>query len=231
MFWAGEKLAKFLGAEEIVQPFIEGRIDSNAYWLSVGSECFVTSDHKRAWPDAGIQSFEHGRFGAGKTSCVIPTGQFAFLITYETIKMPSNAMGFISLRTKKAKFKGLVNISGFHVDPGYYGKIIFAVFNAGPSPIHIRQGDELFQMWLADIDVSENRTDASTKIRDGRLEVTKLDSDIVTNVSDRLVSLQDISKKIESLDRKIFQIWATGIAFAAGLAIVLNWSKILNAIP
>jgi hypothetical protein len=41
-------------------------------------------------------------------------------------------MAFISMRTA-FKFKGLVNISGFHVDPGYKGKLIFAVFNASPT--------------------------------------------------------------------------------------------------
>ena len=48
-------------------------------------------------------------------------------------------MAFISIKAK-LKFRGLVNVSGFHIDPGYRGKIIFAVFNAGPQPILLRRG-------------------------------------------------------------------------------------------
>ena len=48
----------------------------------------------------------------------IPPGQFAFLLTEEVVSVPPDALAFISIRAK-TKFRGLVNVSGFHVDPGY----------------------------------------------------------------------------------------------------------------
>ena len=51
---------------------------------------------------------------------MIPPGQFAFLLTAETVTMPDNAIAFISIKAR-LKFNGLINISGFHVDPGYRG--------------------------------------------------------------------------------------------------------------
>src|SRR5579872_6014574 len=53
---------------------------------------------------------------------VIEPGDFAILITYEYVHVPSHLMGFISVRMKY-KSQGLVNISGFHVDPSFYGRI------------------------------------------------------------------------------------------------------------
>ncbi len=54
--------------------------------------------------------------------------------------------------------EGLVNVSGFHVDPGWSGSLIFAVFNAGPATIHLQRGIQLFLLWIADLDeASEKR--------------------------------------------------------------------------
>ncbi len=36
--------------------------------------------------------------------------------------------------------------------PGYRGKLIYAVYNAGPSRICLREGDILFKLWIAEID-------------------------------------------------------------------------------
>src|SRR5690606_791554 len=92
-----------------------------------------------------------GKFVKRGESFTIPPGQFAFLLTEEVVSIPDNLMGWISLRSG-IKFKGLVNISGFHVDPGFKGNLIYSVFNAGPSPIPISRGDPLFKLWIAELD-------------------------------------------------------------------------------
>jgi dCTP deaminase len=45
-----------------------------------------------------------------------------------------------------------VNVSGFHADPGWDGPLIFAVYNAGPSAVHLHRGLPLFLIWYADLD-------------------------------------------------------------------------------
>lgn len=72
-----------------------------------------------------------------------PPGQFAFILAEETVRVPPSAMAFISMRAT-FKMKGLVNVSGFHVDPGWNGPLIFAVHNAGPGPVHLQRGLPLF---------------------------------------------------------------------------------------
>jgi len=49
------------------------------------------------------------------------------------------------------KQKGLISVSGFHVDPGFRGRIAFTVFNAGPKDIDLRYGDRLFMIAYATV--------------------------------------------------------------------------------
>jgi hypothetical protein len=68
----------------------------------------------------------------------IYAGQFAYLLTEEVVKIPSSAMGLISLKFG-VKGPGLINVSGFHVDPGYWGRLVFSVYNAGPSEARLQR--------------------------------------------------------------------------------------------
>jgi dCTP deaminase len=56
-------------------------------------------------------------------------------------------MGFIAVKFTYKKL-GLINISGFHVDPGYKGKLIFSVYNVGPNDILIRRGQPVFSIFF-----------------------------------------------------------------------------------
>jgi len=67
------------------------------------------------------------------------------------VTVPNTALAFISVRATR-KFRGLANVSGFHVDPGYSGRLVFSVFNAGPGSVHLARGDDCFLIWYADLD-------------------------------------------------------------------------------
>ncbi len=73
----------------------------------------------------------------------IEPGQFALLTTYEKFDMPIDLVAFISMRFS-IKAKGLINVSGFQVDPGYRGVFIFSVYNAGPVKVPLKYKDEIF---------------------------------------------------------------------------------------
>ncbi len=49
------------------------------------------------------------------------------------------------------------NVSGFHIDPGYKGRLVFAVYNAGPSTLPMKYGERLFSLWIADLDSTDDR--------------------------------------------------------------------------
>jgi dCTP deaminase len=130
-FWSSQTLAARV-AELTDPPVPKDAIDCNAITLRVGREIYVTPELE----DAHIRTKQQLRNNQG---FVIPPGQFAYLMTEEIVKVPNNTMAFISIKAT-FKMKGLVNVSGFHADPGWAGPLIFAVFNAGPSPVHLHQG-------------------------------------------------------------------------------------------
>ncbi len=138
-FWSSQTLKARIPADQLVVPYDGSRVVHSAYEMGVGSEAFVTSN-----PSDKTQV-------AAGAKIVIPPGQFGLLVTRETVHIPANVIAFISIRAG-IKFQGLVNVSGFHVDPGYCGQLKFAVYNAGCRTIVLDQDQRVFMIWFADLD-------------------------------------------------------------------------------
>ena len=188
MFWSGETLRKRLAA--LIKPFAPDRVDCAAYRLSVGPEVYVSPNDQTSDPTTVTV-----RKLAPDEAFTIPPGQFAFLLTEEIVSVPADALAFISIRAK-TKFRGLVNVSGFHVDPGYRGQLTFAVFNAGPLPIHLKRGQQIFLIWYASLD----RETSKKKDDDVR---TGIDTELITGVAGELESLTGLSMKIKRVDETL----------------------------
>ena len=187
-FWSGETLAKRLPS--LVEPFDPSAIDCAAYTLHVGREVYVSPDGSIVSPDRHTREMvEEGG------SLAIPPGQFAFLVSEENVVVPDNAIAFISIKAR-VKFRGLINISGFHVDPGYRGRLLFSVLNAGPRPLHIRQGQELFLIWYADLD-------GSTQMRKSGAGFDRIEAELINGISGKILSLQSLSERQRDLEAKI----------------------------
>lgn len=116
--------------------FSDGNLGQASYDLCVGDEVYLSEEGvpKHLGPDCPY--------------VVLPPGQFALVKTFERIRIPRDLIGMISIRSK-FKFQGLINISGFHVDPTYEGNLIFAVQNVGPNEIRLRYRDPAFMIMLA----------------------------------------------------------------------------------
>ena len=125
----------------------------------------------------------------------VPPGQFAFLLTEECVTVRCKEIAFISIRAR-TKFRGLMNVSGFHVDPGFTGRLTFAVFNAGSASVHLRQGDEIFLIWYADL------TDPVTMPRPCGPE--GIQSDWIAGVgAGKLYSLAGIANSMDAVEQKL----------------------------
>ena len=88
------------------------------------------------------------RLGTEAPYILLPPGQFALIKTFEKIRIPEKLIGLISIRSR-FKFQGLVNISGFHVDPTFEGHLIFSVQNVGPNDISLEYKHPTFMLMLA----------------------------------------------------------------------------------
>lgn len=188
MFWSGETLSERL--KPLIDPFVSERVDCAAYTLAIGPEVYVSPNDQTADPTTvTVRKLTEGE------AFTIPPGQFAFLLTEEVVSIPADALAFISIRAK-TKFRGLVNVSGFHVDPGYRGQLTFAVFNAGPVPIHLKRGQPIFLIWYASLDC-ETRFKKDGTVHRG------IDPEIVTAVAGELQSFAGLSKKVKDVDKSL----------------------------
>lgn len=188
MFWSGETLSDRL--KTLVDPFVPERVDCASYTLSIGPEVYVSPNDQTADPTTvTIRKLNE------EEAFAIPPGQFGFLLTEEVVSVPSDALAFISIRAK-TKFRGLINVSGFHVDPGYCGQLTFAVFNAGPVPVHLKRGQPAFLIWYAGLDRE------TTSKKDGSIH-KGIDPSVVTAISGELQSFASLSKKIENVDKAL----------------------------
>ncbi|MER9176583.1 deoxycytidine triphosphate deaminase [Mesorhizobium sp. M0955] len=187
MFWGGERLKVELG--ELITDFDFKRVDHASYRLRVGPEIYVSPtgepDDPRNKPKTLLTE------GQGFT---IPAGQFGFVLTEERVTVPKEAIAFISIRAGY-KFRGLVNVSGFHVDPNYEGRLIFSVFNAGPGPVHLSRGEPCFLIWYADLD---RPSDVEKK-----LGFDSIPSDLTGPIAGGLQSFAGLLSKINENDKKL----------------------------
>jgi dCTP deaminase len=116
--------------------FSDDSVSQASYDLRVGDEVFLSE--KRIPTHLGQEA----------PYVILPPGQFALVKTYEEIFIPPDLIGLLSIRSTY-KFQGLINISGFHVDPTYKGHLIFAVQNVGPNDIRLRYREPVFMLMLA----------------------------------------------------------------------------------
>jgi dCTP deaminase len=180
-FWSSQTLEERIKQLIDPPPEWDGAIDCNAITLTVGQEIYITPELE----EAHTRSKQLLRNNQG---FLIPPGQFAFLMTAEVVRVPPDAMAFISMKAT-FKMKGLVNVSGFHADPGWDGPLIFAVFNAGPSPVHLHRGLPLFLIWYADLD----QESAKRKSRPGP---TQIPPATINNMTGGVNSIHLLDKRL-----------------------------------
>ena len=134
-------------------------------------------------------------------------------------------MAFISMKAK-LKFRGLINVSGFHVDPGFSGRLIFSVFNAGPKPLHVKRGDELFLIWFADLD-------RVTKKKKSNVPLDNISSELINGISGEIQSAHSLSEKLESIDKslneKIEEVNRRVIKYTTTIAIMVTIVSVLGS--
>jgi dCTP deaminase len=191
-FWSSQTLS--LRLPSLIEPFNDDHIQSASYELCLGEEVYIS-----ALPDTPLKERKKIILSE-KETVTIPPGQFGFLITSEIIKVPNNALAFISMKFK-FKSKGLINVSGLHVDPGYNGKLIFAVYNAGPLNFHIARGERVFSIWYADLDKDDEKP--RNKAGYDLIPTDLMNSpDLVSSLPYLVKRLDDIDKKIETYSVK-----------------------------
>jgi dCTP deaminase len=203
-FWSTRRLLSRQEESNLIRPFDKQFAKQGAYERSLGPDVFITSE-----ADQTKQTLENGK------QVSIPPGQFGLLITEEVVTIPQDAIGFISVRFT-IKRRGLVNVSGFHVDPGFSGRLQFAVYNAGSQSIVLARGDRVFMIWFSDL--TDRTPDPYNGKNFGQMQIS---SDDVMYIKGEVASPAVLKKKIEGLEREVAFIKSTLVALTIAFLVAL----------
>jgi len=153
----------------------------------------------------------------------INPGQFALLLSQEKVTIPKDKIAFISIKVSE-KFKGLINVSGFHVDPGFAGQLIFSVYNAGPSKITLKKAEPYFLIWFSELKTELKPEDAYNEKNNSHQNQTGIPTRYIDALKrGELASPNVLLERIDNNDNKLERvIWAAGIIIALCIAICIK---------
>lgn len=202
MFLTTQEIRERLRKDKIIDYWKPENVKQAHYELHLGDEVYLSTQR------------EPRKLSDAHPYVTIKPGEFALLLTEEEIRMPDDLIGLITIRLKYKRL-GLINISGFHVDPGYKGKIMFAVYNAGPHPVTLRKGDSIFMIFFAKL----SEKDAKPYEHGEHKEIKKIRPEWVMGLRGPPVSLVDVFERVKRLEEKVNMII---ILFTAIFAIIVS---------
>ncbi|NRD74441.1 dCTP deaminase [Shewanella sp. VB17] len=65
-------------------------------------------------------------------------GELALAVTYETVTLPADIVGWLDGRSSLARLGLMVHVTAHRIDPGWHGKIVLEFFNSGKLPLALR---------------------------------------------------------------------------------------------
>jgi dCTP deaminase len=215
-FWTAQLLEQRL--PDIVDGFDPALVSESSYELRLGDEAYVTGPDLKTQVKLSVPP---------RDRVVIPPGQFALLLTRERITMPTNALGLISIKFG-LKRRGLLNVSGFHVDPGFDGKLEFAVYNAGPQELVISQGAPTFLLWVCDLTDPTSKPYGRPEHPGTRQHQDRIPDDDVMDLQGSIFSPHALAARVSVLEGDLRRLKSIGTFFVIPLSVALTGSVIAN---
>jgi dCTP deaminase len=199
MFINGQEIEKGRDRFFPVLGLFEPRnVKEACYDLRIGDEVFLSEQR------VPIRLSDENPF------VILPPGQFALVKTFEQVSVPRDFVALISIRST-FKFQGLINISGFHVDPTYEGHLIYAVQNVGPNDIRLRFKDPVFMIMWA-------RLEPRYEGKERKKGYDRIPLEMMAQLGGPSVTLASLEKRVERLSLSL-TIYG-GFAIAALLAML-----------
>ena len=202
MFLGSTEIRKIKDEVFLRDTFDPERVNQCSYDLRLGAELYVVGE------PAPIKLNQREPY------LVLPPGQFAILTCFEKIRLPREVMAFITLRNRY-KMQGLVNVSGFHVDPTFEEQLVFAVQNVGTVDIRLKFMEPTFTIFFARV---ENNTSPRKEKEDPRFGITLHD---INQLGGSTITLAKLKKEVDQV-RTMLLIYAPfAVAATAALIIAL----------
>lgn len=75
-----------------------------------------------------------------KESFLLKPGELVLAITYESLKLPENLVGWLDGRSSLARLGLMVHVTSHRIDPGWEGYLVLECFNASKLKLMLQPG-------------------------------------------------------------------------------------------
>jgi dCTP deaminase len=116
--------------------------------IRLGNEFRVFQDHTLPYIDLSAPKAEvqHAMNAIMSDEILIEDGEAFFLhpgelalaVTYESVTLPDNIVGWLDGRSSLARLGLMVHVTAHRIDPGWSGQIVLEFFNSGKLPLALR---------------------------------------------------------------------------------------------
>lgn len=118
--------------------------------MRLGSKFRVFEDHQAPYidlsgPKAEVQAALNNVMSdeieiADDKSFFLHPGELALAVTYESVTLPANIVGWLDGRSSLARLGLMVHVTAHRIDPGWSGNIVLEIFNSGKLPLALKPG-------------------------------------------------------------------------------------------
>ena len=116
--------------------------------IRLGNEFRVFQDHTAAYidlsgPKADVQKAMNSVmsdeiFIADGDAFFLHPGELALAVTYESVTLPDNIVGWVDGRSSLARLGLMGHVTAHRIDPGWSGQIVLEFYNSGKLPLALR---------------------------------------------------------------------------------------------
>lgn len=116
--------------------------------IRLGNKFRVFADHTAPYidlsgPKAQVQEAMNSVMGdeiavADDKAFFLHPGELALAVTYESITLPANIVGWLDGRSSLARLGLMVHVTAHRIDPGWSGNIVLEFFNSGKLPLALK---------------------------------------------------------------------------------------------
>ncbi len=143
-------IEKLLAQEKIIiEPHPEqSMISGVSVDIRLGNEFRVFQDHTAPFIDLSgpREEVQKAMSSVMSDEIIIPDGEAFFLhpgelalaVTYESVTLPDNIVGWLDGRSSLARLGLMVHVTAHRIDPGWSGQIVLEFYNSGKLPLALR---------------------------------------------------------------------------------------------
>ena len=137
MIWSDNKLREWINNGGVT-PAFQAHVNPASLDLCLGTHYRIPAPHGWSEPRE-----------IGADGLTLEPGAFVLCATLEFINTPTNAAGFLYLKSSAGR-AGLEHLHAGYIDPGFSGELTLELVNHWPYSVVIPAGKRLFQLVLED---------------------------------------------------------------------------------